>query len=182
MLVLTQVLSFSRLGDIIEVQLPPPALTHHQQTHPTGNGALLFVFLSQNINLNDICAEPKHRGFAFITFGSSADAQDAIDNMDMNELKGRVLKVNLARPMKGALQPNGNRASKFLFVFIFYMRCIQMLIMVPIFLFTISVWESEEWLKEHVKPLAQSGGLSNLYLMVSISSLPCRRSRTVNSD
>jgi len=104
--------SFSTFGDIIEVQLPPPALTHHQQTHPTGN-------------------EPKHRGFAFVTFGSSADAQDAIDNMDMNELKGRVLKVNLARPMKGALQPNGNRA----------------------------IWESEEWLKEHVKPLAQSGGV-----------------------
>lgn len=115
-LVLTQV---SRIGDIIEVQLPPPVLTHHQQTHPTGNGALLFVFVPQNINLNDICAEPKHRGFAFVTFGSSADAQDAIDNMDMNELKGRVLKVNLARPMKGALQPNGNRASKLFFVFIF---------------------------------------------------------------
>lgn len=59
--------------------------------------------------------EPKHRGFAFITFGSSADAQDAIDNMDMNELKGRVLKVNLARPMKGVLQPNGNRASTLVF-------------------------------------------------------------------
>ncbi|KAF8802248.1 RNA-binding domain-containing protein [Phlegmacium glaucopus] len=101
---------FSTFGDIIEVQLPPPALTHYQQTNPT---------------------EPKHRGFAFITFGSSADAQDAIDNMDMNELKGRVLKVNLARPMKGTLQPNGNRA----------------------------IWESEEWLKEHVKPLAQSGGV-----------------------
>lgn len=67
---------------------------------------------SLNKDLNGICAEPKHRGFAFVTFGSSADAQDAIDNMDMNELKGRVLKVNLARPMKGALQPNGNRASK----------------------------------------------------------------------
>jgi hypothetical protein len=46
--------------------------------------------------------------------------------MDMNELKGRVLKVNLARPMKGALQPNGNRASKcssffyFLFALYFY--------------------------------------------------------------
>jgi len=103
---------FSTFGDIIQVQLPPPALTHHQQTHPTGN-------------------EPKHRGFAFITFGSSADAQDAIDNMDMNELKGRVLKVNLARPMKGIMQPNGNRA----------------------------IWESEEWLKEHLKPLAQSGGV-----------------------
>ena len=31
--------------------------------------------------------------------------------------------------------------------------------MVLCFLFIISVWESEEWLKEHVKPLAQSGGL-----------------------
>jgi hypothetical protein len=31
---------------------------------------------------------------------------------------------------------------------------------VPMFLFTITVWESEEWLKEHVKPLAQSGGPS----------------------
>ena len=34
------------------------------------------------------------------------------------------------------------------------------MLMVPMFLFTLSVWESEEWLKEHVKPLAQSGGLS----------------------
>jgi len=32
--------------------------------------------------------------------------------MDMNELKGRVLKVNLARPMKtAALNPQSNRAS-----------------------------------------------------------------------
>ena len=52
----------------------------------------------------------KHRGFAFITFTSSADAQDAIDNMDLNELQGKVVKVNLARPMKGPIQPLGNRA------------------------------------------------------------------------
>lgn len=51
--------------------------------------------------------------------------------MDMNELRGKVLKVNLARPMKGPVQPMGNRA----------------------------IWESEEWLKEHIKPLAQSGGV-----------------------
>ena len=57
---------------------------------------------------------PKHRGFAFITFSSPGDAQDAIDNMDLNELKGRVLRVNLARPMKAAtLNPQGNRASAF---------------------------------------------------------------------
>jgi peptidyl-prolyl isomerase E (cyclophilin E) len=54
--------------------------------------------------------EPKHRGFAFITYGSSADAQDAIDNMDLNELLGRVIKAILARPSKGPVQPN-NRAS-----------------------------------------------------------------------
>jgi len=52
--------------------------------------------------------------------------------MDLNELRGRVLKVNIARPMKASMQPGaGNRA----------------------------VWESEEWLMEHAKPLAQSGGV-----------------------
>lgn len=54
----------------------------------------------------------KHRGFAFVTYGSSADAQDAIDNMDLNELRGRVIKCNLARPSKGPLQPNNNRAGE----------------------------------------------------------------------
>ncbi|KAF9053729.1 hypothetical protein BDZ89DRAFT_1205296 [Hymenopellis radicata] len=99
--------TFSTFGDIIEVQLPPANTNPHQP--PDG----------------------KHRGFAFVTYGSSADAQDAIDNMDMNELSGHVLKVNLARPMKTPMQLGGNRA----------------------------VWESEEWLKEHVKPLAESGGV-----------------------
>jgi peptidyl-prolyl isomerase E (cyclophilin E) len=63
---------------------------------------------------------PKHRGFAFVTFSSPADAQDAIDNMDLNEMKGKVLRVNLARPMKAAtLNPQGNRASAFFFSFRF---------------------------------------------------------------
>lgn len=77
-------------------------------------------------------AEAKHRGFALVTYGSAADAQDAIDNMDLNELNGRVIKVNMARPMKGLMQqPGGNRA----------------------------VWESEEWLKANALPLSKSGGL-----------------------
>ncbi|EKM82656.1 hypothetical protein AGABI1DRAFT_33563 [Agaricus bisporus var. burnettii JB137-S8] len=95
--------TFSTFGDILEVQLPSAVVDPNQ---------------------------PKHRGYGFVTFGASADAQDAIDNMDMNELKGKVLKVNLARPMKGPVQPMGNRA----------------------------VWESEEWLKENVKPLTQNRG------------------------
>ncbi|KZP19457.1 RNA-binding domain-containing protein [Athelia psychrophila] len=98
---------FSTFGDIIEVQLPSATTDPNRQ------------------------AEAKHRGFAFVTYGSAADAQDAIDNMDMNEMSGKVLKVNLARPMKGQLQAGGNRA----------------------------VWESEEWLQQYAKPLAQSGGV-----------------------
>lgn len=62
-----------------------------------------------------IFTDAKHRGFAFVTYGSSADAQDAIDNMDLNEMSGKVLKVNLARPMKGQLQVGGNRAGRYLF-------------------------------------------------------------------
>ncbi|KAF7976723.1 hypothetical protein HWV62_5903 [Athelia sp. TMB] len=99
--------NFSTFGDIIEVQLPSATTDPNRQ------------------------AEAKHRGFAFVTYGSAADAQDAIDNMDMNEMSGRVLKVNLARPMKGQLQAGGNRA----------------------------VWESEEWLQQYAKPLSQSGGV-----------------------
>ncbi|KAJ4487926.1 hypothetical protein J3R30DRAFT_3432252 [Lentinula aciculospora] len=98
---------FATFGDVIEVQLPSAATNHHQQS------------------------EAKHRGFAFVTYSSTSDAQDAIDNMDLNELRGRVIKVNLARPMKTPMQLGGNRA----------------------------VWESEEWLKQHVKPLDQSGGV-----------------------
>ncbi|KAJ7109407.1 hypothetical protein C8R44DRAFT_635241 [Mycena epipterygia] len=108
---------FLTFGDIIEVQLPSAA------TNPT------------------LQAEAKHRGFAFVTYGSAADAQDAIDNMDLNELQGRVIKVNLARPMKGLMQqPGGNRASAFANPY------------------KIIVWESEEWLKANALPLAQSGG------------------------
>ncbi|KAI9571517.1 hypothetical protein HD554DRAFT_202264 [Boletus coccyginus] len=100
--------SFSTFGDIVEVQLPPAV------TNPTSDSEL------------------KHRGFAFVTYAFSADAQDAIDNMDLNELRGRVIKVNIARPIKAAIQPGaGNRA----------------------------VWESEEWLTQYAKPLAQSGGV-----------------------
>jgi len=98
---------FSAFGDIIEVQLPSATINPNQPI------------------------DTKHRGFGFITYASPADAQDAIDNMDLNELRGKVIKVNLARPMKGPIQPLGNRA----------------------------VWESEDWLRENAKPLAESGGV-----------------------
>jgi len=101
--------TFSTFGDIIDVQLP---------TNATGRP-------------HENPADLKHRGYAFVTYSSTGDAQDAIDNMDMNELRGRILKVSLARPMKGVAPPTGNRA----------------------------IWESEEWLKQYAKPVAGSGGL-----------------------
>jgi len=101
--------AFSTFGDIIDVQLP---------TNATGRP-------------HENPADLKHRGYAFASFASAGDAQDAIDNMDMNELRGRILKVSLARPMKGVTPATGNRP----------------------------IWESEEWLKQHAKPLAGSGGL-----------------------
>ncbi|KAI9509627.1 hypothetical protein F5148DRAFT_1186001 [Russula earlei] len=101
--------AFSTFGDVIDVQLP---------TNATGRP-------------HENPADLKHRGYAFVTFSSAGDAQDAIDNMDMNELRGRILKVSIARPMKGVTPATGNRA----------------------------VWESEDWLKQYAKPLAGSGGL-----------------------
>ncbi|GBE81955.1 hypothetical protein BKA93DRAFT_801584 [Sparassis latifolia] len=98
--------NFATFGDIIEVQIPLAPTNPSQQI------------------------ETKHRGFAFVTYSSTADAQDAIDNMDLNELNGRVLRVNLARPMRGPTQGAGNRA----------------------------IWESEDWLKQYAKPLSRSGG------------------------
>ncbi|KIP09588.1 hypothetical protein PHLGIDRAFT_116219 [Phlebiopsis gigantea 11061_1 CR5-6] len=98
--------TFHTFGDIIEVQIPPATTDPNRQT------------------------EERHKGYGFVTFASPADAQDAIDNMDLNELRGKVLRVNLARPSKIPVQGLGNKA----------------------------VWESEEWLKQNVKPLARSGG------------------------
>jgi len=101
--------TFSTFGDIIDVQLP---------TNATGRP-------------HENPADLKHRGYAFVTYSSTGDAQDAIDNMDMNELRDRTLKVSIARPTKGVTPATGNRA----------------------------IWESEEWLKQHAKPLTGAGGL-----------------------
>lgn len=58
-------------------------------------------------------SDANHKGYGFVTYASSGDAQDAIDNMDLNELRGKVIRVNLARPTKTPLQGMANnKASK----------------------------------------------------------------------
>ena len=93
-------------GDIIDVQLPTNATGRpHENRASIAEKSIVTLLI-------DVAADLKHRGYAFVTFSSAGDAQDAIDNMDMNELRGRILKVSLARPMKGVTPATGNRASK----------------------------------------------------------------------
>lgn len=92
---------------MVDVQLPPAT------THPTQqNGQHLHSHSTLQFLTFTLLEPVKHKGFGFVTFTSSADAQDAIDNMDLNELKGRVVRVNLARPMKMQLQGMANKPGR----------------------------------------------------------------------
>ncbi|KAK6910257.1 hypothetical protein V866_000851 [Kwoniella sp. B9012] len=62
---------------------------------------------------HEIHDQSKHRGFAFITFSHPSDAQDAIDNFDLNELpgyqgRGKFLKCSLANPDRFASEGGGS--------------------------------------------------------------------------
>lgn len=59
-------------------------------------------------------SDRRHRGFAFVSFATPGDAQDAIDNMDMNVFHGKVIKCSIATSTKMAAQPAGNRAGVYL--------------------------------------------------------------------
>ncbi len=100
-----------------------------------------------NYILIQAAIEAKHRGYGFITFANQGDAMDAIDNMDMNELNGHVLKVNIAKTTKIAGQGLGNRAGVF--------RVMKHGI--PIHLRSLGVRGLVEAVR---KPLDQSGGES----------------------
>jgi RNA recognition motif-containing protein len=44
------------------------------------------------------CYKPDGKGFGFITFKTDEQAQNAIDEMDGQDLDGRAISVSLARP------------------------------------------------------------------------------------
>ncbi|RUS23213.1 peptidyl-prolyl cis-trans isomerase E [Endogone sp. FLAS-F59071] len=85
--------AFVPFGDIISVQLPPDPASHNQ-----------------------------HRGFGFVEFENVEDTAAAIDNMNLSELYGKVIKVNLARPQR--LTSSSNRA----------------------------VWSEDAWLQKYAMP------------------------------
>lgn len=91
-----------------------------------------------------LTAASKHRGYAFITFAEAADAQEAIDNYDLNELpafrgQGKFLKCSIANPNKYGADATGkhDRAGE--------------LCVVESWAKLTAVWESEEWLKENAE-------------------------------
>lgn len=49
----------------------------------------------------------KSRGFAFIEFSSSEEAQRAVDQFNSKEFQGRTLTVNIARPREERPQRQG---------------------------------------------------------------------------
>ena len=55
----------------------------------------------------------RSKGFGFVEMSNNADAQSAIDGLNDQELKGRTLKVNTARPRTenrgGGRGPGGGR-------------------------------------------------------------------------
>jgi RNA recognition motif-containing protein len=73
--------AFIPFGDIVEVQLPK----------------------------SDASSQDPHKGFAYVEYEDSADAKEAIDNMDQSEFFGRVIKVSPARAPKSADEGLGSK-------------------------------------------------------------------------
>ena len=71
---------FSTFGDISDVQLP----------RQTDQGVCVMFMPLTCMSVS------KHRGYAFITYTQEEDAEDAMDNMNLNELLGVRIRCRLS--------------------------------------------------------------------------------------
>ncbi|KZT59138.1 hypothetical protein CALCODRAFT_431378 [Calocera cornea HHB12733] len=119
--------AFTTFGDIVDATIPSDLARDNVCS------CLAFLSLPPAPGMQLLMPQT-YRGIAFLTYTSAADAQDAIDNMDMNVYSGRVLRVNLTRPVKGPAGLGGGLGNR-------------------------AIWESEEWLQENAqKESAGVGG------------------------
>ena len=108
----------------------------------------------------------KHRGYAFITFANPADAQDAIDNYDLNELpgyKGKYLKCSLAQPNRYNNEGKGDKFDRPGEGDALRFRLMTSFLTDPAVTYEtdrsdIAVWESEEWLQKYAKTAEDGQG------------------------
>lgn len=95
---------FSPFGEVIDVQLPKQrtaeSSSHGQPAAPTALDGQSGEDQLQQMQLIDQSQQP-HRGFGFVVFAAEDEAEDAIDNMNLNEIEGRIVNVSLARPAAG---------------------------------------------------------------------------------
>lgn len=114
---------FGTFGDIVSVQLPKDPSERERQQHQVN--WFLRVHTADHLLACAPLAGPgakrRHRGFGFVEFQEVADALDAVDNMHLNEINGKRLRVNLAQAKTGKSMLGTKRA----------------------------VWEDQAWLKEH---------------------------------
>jgi RNA recognition motif-containing protein len=96
--------AFIPFGDIVEVQLPKADAPN--STDP-------------------------HKGFAYVEFEDSADAKEAIDNMDQSEFFGKVIKVSPARAPKSADEGLGSRKAIWEQVRLFNIFLITIFFLIP---------------------------------------------------
>lgn len=72
-------------------------------------------------------ATETHKGFAYVEYEDSADAVEAIDNMDQAEFFGRTLKVSQAKAPKSAQEGLGSKTAVWEQVCNQYSTCISIL-------------------------------------------------------
>lgn len=103
--------AFIPFGEVKEVTLPPdpessePGQSFIPRQLPPSSFCCQFVSLWEAGCPATLCSPPfpaaGHRGFAFVLFEDEEDAVEAKFNMNGAELRGRVLRVDDARPGQG---------------------------------------------------------------------------------